>query len=56
MAEPHGRETFAAYNLFRLGPDPAAPIEMIERSYVPGSAEVAETGRRLLAPGHAPAG
>lgn len=54
MAEPHGRQTLARYNLYRLGPAPGDPIEVVERGLDPvRPGRVVEISRRILSPGNA---
>lgn len=48
MANVHGRETLARYNLYRIVPDPDRPIELIERGIETTDGPVLEIGRRHL--------
>ena len=51
LGRAHGRQTLARYNLFRIAPDPAVPIEMVERGIAGPAGPVVEIARRRLAAG-----
>ncbi len=55
MAETHGRQTLARYNLYRFAgaSDPRAVVECIERGIRTPDGPVEEISRRRLAPGSA---
>lgn len=48
LGRAHGKQTLAGYNLYRIAPDPAAPIEMIERAMAMPGGKVTETRRLVL--------
>ena len=50
LVAAHGRQTLARYNLYRIAPDPAEPIELIERGLTQPDGPIAEIGRKLLIP------
>lgn len=52
MVHPHGDQMLARYNLYRIDPDPAAAITIVERGITAPGGPVVEVSRhRLEAPG-----